>query len=326
VVLNYKTDEVEIVSYPIIENLKVFFVNLINRTTHLHKEIEICYLIDGKMRITTPSSTYIAEKGSLLLFNSNEPHSLSRIEGSSTILSIQISPDILKQVFPEISNIIFLDTLILKEDSETNRSILFSEIYHTAKEYYDKTYGAELSLFSHVLSIFYQLIKITKYRKIDHEEYNRRVNKRIRINRITNYIHENISSRITLTDIANQEGISTNYISHFFRENLNITFQEYLSDIRFEKALKLITSTNLRIIDISLECGFSDCKYLNKAFIRNCGVLPKDYRKNFKNQRTRSDKRYRGLSPETTQYLYHDKRDISLLLQQLETVKTKDLD
>lgn len=319
--MNLKTDEIEIVSYPIIENLKVFFVNLINRTTHLHQEIEICCLINGKMGIATQSSSFTAEKGTVILFNSNEPHSLYRVEGPSTVLSIQISPDVFKKVFPEIRNIVFKNSITQDDCSDTERSMILSDMYDTAKDYCNSVFGVELSVFSHVFSLMYKVLKSSEYKLIDHDEYSRRINKQIRINRIVNYINENLSRRITLAEIAERESITKNYISHFFRENLNISFQEYLSNLRFEKALKLLTATELNIIDISLECGFSDSKYLNKAFLRNCGVLPKEYRKRIKEAKRGRDINRAGMSPYTSQYIYHEKKDISLLLEQLKTLR-----
>ena len=58
--------------------------------------------------------------------------------------------------------------------------------------------------------------------------------------------------------------MSVTYLSHFIRENLNMTFQEYISSVRFERALKLLRSSSMCLTDVSVVCGFSDVKYLTR--------------------------------------------------------------
>jgi len=60
--------------------------------------------------------------------------------------------------------------------------------------------------------------------------------------------------------------------------HLHFPFQEYLGEVRFEYASQLVASTNRGILDICLESGFSDVRYLNKAFLRHYGCTPKAYR------------------------------------------------
>lgn len=58
-----------------------------------------------------------------------------------------------------------------------------------------------------------------------------------------------------------------------------MTFQEYLNNIRFEKALVLMESTKMTLMDISLSSGFSDLKYMTKICLQRFGCPPKEYRK-----------------------------------------------
>ena len=53
------------------------------------------------------------------------------------------------------------------------------------------------------------------------------------------------------------ENVTKTYLSHFIHDNLNMTFQEYVSSVRFERALKLIRSTSMCLTDISVGSGFS---------------------------------------------------------------------
>jgi transcriptional regulator GlxA family with amidase domain len=96
--------------------------------------------------------------------------------------------------------------------------------------------------------------------------------KMARLNRITEYIDENYAERITLEELANKEQVSVTYLSHFIRANLNMTFQEYISSVRFERALKLLRSSSMCLTDVSVVCGFSDVKYLTRMLESHFGM------------------------------------------------------
>ena len=78
------------------------------------------------------------------------------------------------------------------------------------------------------------------------------------------YIDQNYSEKITLTQLAERENVTTTYLSHFIHDNLHMTFQEYVSSVRFERALKLLRDTSMCMTDVSVVSGFSDVKYLSR--------------------------------------------------------------
>ena len=77
--------------------------------------------------------------------------------------------------------------------------------------------------------------------------------------------------KITLEELAKRENVTKTYLSHFIHDNLNMTFQEYVSSMRFERALKLIRNTSMCLTDISVVSGFSDVKYLSRMLEKHFG-------------------------------------------------------
>ena len=51
-----------------------------------------------------------------------------------------------------------------------------------------------------------------------------------------------------------------------------MTFQAYVNSVRFERALKLLRSTNMCMTDVSVVCGFSDVKYLSRMLESHFGM------------------------------------------------------
>lgn len=65
--------------------------------------------------------------------------------------------------------------------------------------------------------------------------------------------------------------MQSGYLSHFIHDNPIMTFQEYVSSMRFERALKLICNTGMYPTDISMVSGFSYVKYLSKMLEKRFG-------------------------------------------------------
>lgn len=80
--------------------------------------------------------------------------------------------------------------------------------------------------------------------------------------------------------MARKVYISPYYLSHLFREELNITFLEYLTMVRMEEAKKLLKDTSLSIVAIASQVGYEDASYFSKVFKRYVGISPAQYRKN----------------------------------------------
>jgi len=115
------------------------------------------------------------------------------------------------------------------------------------------------------------------YHIITEEEWDGMQRRIDRINRIMSYVEENHSRKLLLSDVAEREGLTLSYLSHFFKDNLNQTFQEYVSSIRFQHAKNMLVSGK-RLIDVCIESGFSDSKYLTKAFLKYEGCTPAEYK------------------------------------------------
>ena len=98
------------------------------------------------------------------------------------------------------------------------------------------------------------------------------------MSRIMDYVENHYTEKLLLSDISELEGLSVSYLSHFFRDMLGLSFQEYIALRRFERARKMVEQTNRSITEICMECGFSDYRYLNKVYKAQLGYTPMEYR------------------------------------------------
>lgn len=93
------------------------------------------------------------------------------------------------------------------------------------------------------------------------------------------YIEENFQyNEFSLNQAAAMVNLSPGYFSTLFRQETGMTFIEYLTAIRLEKAKALLMCTNLRSSEIGYEVGYRDSHYFSYIFKKVCGCTPKEYR------------------------------------------------
>lgn len=91
---------------------------------------------------------------------------------------------------------------------------------------------------------------------------------------------ETENNGITIEDIAEHAGFSTDYFNRIFLAHTGFNVMEYLRFCRMRKAALLLRLTNESILDIALQCGYETHESFSRAFKKQYGVSPAEYRKN----------------------------------------------
>lgn len=99
---------------------------------------------------------------------------------------------------------------------------------------------------------------------------------------IKNYIENNYHRQIIIADLARQSNYTRNYLYKLFRKEYGLSPQEYLMNLRIEKAKLLLGNpkNHFTIGNIAAAVGFSDPLYFSKLFRKKTGKSPNEYRKN----------------------------------------------
>ncbi|MGM9567520.1 MAG: helix-turn-helix domain-containing protein [Clostridia bacterium] len=101
------------------------------------------------------------------------------------------------------------------------------------------------------------------------------------ISGITRYMQDHLAEEISLSVLADEFHLSAQYVSQLFKNEIGVNFLAYLTNIRMEKAKKLLLSTSFSIADISEQCGYGDYRVFTKVFKKAEGVTPSRYRRDF---------------------------------------------
>lgn len=99
------------------------------------------------------------------------------------------------------------------------------------------------------------------------------------VKRALAYIHQHYTHPIARSDICQVLGISENYLSRLFRQELGLTLVEYINRYRIQIARDLLEHTDLLITVIAQQVGFDDPAYFSRVFAQQVGMSPRAYRR-----------------------------------------------
>ena len=98
---------------------------------------------------------------------------------------------------------------------------------------------------------------------------------------ITRYLQDHLAEEISLSVLAEQFHLNPQYISQLFKSEIGVNFLAYLTNIRMEKAKKLLLSTSLSIAEVAEQSGYGDYRVFTKVFKKSEGITPSQYRRDF---------------------------------------------
>lgn len=104
---------------------------------------------------------------------------------------------------------------------------------------------------------------------------------RFEINEALRLIHENLKQDITLESIAQQVGMSTNYLGILFYQQTGERFRDALIRIRMERARELVLHSPLRMYEIAQQVGIQNAQYFTFLYQKTYGITPAQMRRSF---------------------------------------------
>ena len=100
------------------------------------------------------------------------------------------------------------------------------------------------------------------------------------VDRAIAYIEENWSDpQLSVGDISAHIGISSQYLSSIFGTSTGKSLVTYINEYRVEKAIAMLTGTDMQVKDIGEQCGFNTMQSFFRVFKTITGKPPGQYRK-----------------------------------------------
>lgn len=248
---------------------------------HWHKEIEIVVLYEGNVSLETAKESIILKKGDGVFINSEELHYFKKLGDEKCVLISYVFDKSLvigdkgsiierKYIEPLVQN----KTLSLFKISET----LSRKLEEVFFEYEDKKFGVEINIRNILSSVLLEIIIENREKLIEKKIYKNLDSQRIK--GMLDFIQKNYSNELTLKEIGEAVFIGERETLRCFARTIGISPIEYLKKYRVKVAANLLTTTDLPVTEICIQCGFNSPSYFSKSFQRVFNVTPREYRKN----------------------------------------------
>ncbi len=266
-------NELEIIRHRQIEGLSIFFDAIDYRTPHVHSEWELIWIIDHPLAIACGQQEFVAQPGDLVLFNPNDHHEFHKTGQTSTFLCLQIS----QRLVPDMPKLAVDHRLVNGFVSDEELSGIKKTMTQILRTYLMQEMGYALSCVGQSLLLLHRLLQALPSHEQTPEEAASIDKRNARLRRLIAFVDENYMHKIRLSDFAELEGCSMSHLSHFIKDALNQTFQEYVSTVRFNCACRMIAEGNTKMLDVCMESGFSDYRYFSRTFRQQFGMTPEQY-------------------------------------------------
>lgn len=247
---------------------------------HWHKEIEIVVLYEGNVSLETAKESIILKKGDGVFINSEKLHYFKKLGDEKCVLISYVFDKSFvigdkgsiierKYIEPLVQN----KTLSLFKISET----LSRKLEEVFFEYEDKKFGVEINIRNILSSVLLEIIIENREKLIEKKTYKNLDNQRIK--GMLDFIQKNYSNELTLKEIGEAVFIGERETLRCFARTIGISPIEYLKKYRVKVAANLLTTTDLPVTEICIQCGFNSPSYFSKSFQRVFNVTPREYRK-----------------------------------------------
>lgn len=258
---------------------------------HWHPELELIYMLSGKVEALVDDESFILEPGQGIIVNHNILHAFHRVEGHDAIFySIVFHPAMIfgygnavlsaKYLNPIINNP-YMKYIHLREDDPYTAPII-EQMHIIRDSYTNAEFGYELICKSAICSLWHSLLKVPHKEVESVVKSKRIINDEQRIKEAILYIEEHFAEPITLDDIADSIHISKSECCRCFQRVLRVTPFEYLLKYRIFYATKLIQHQDPAansISNLAITVGFGNISYFNKVFKRFLHMTPTEYKK-----------------------------------------------
>lgn len=253
---------------------------------HWHHYMELIFLLDGSARMCDASNEYILAPGDLIVFHPKALHSIYSADGKP-VRFYGIKLDISRMnttasYSPKLRSIFRYaekKNTRIKLTADQLKGLEIEKIFRRCiDECAAQRYGYDVIIRSEIYRLLIEILRIWQNDGfvIDSEAFIE--DSVYDIFSVTEYIDNNLSARIKVSDIAAACGMSYSYFAKKFLAVYGKTCKEYIEEVRICKAEEFLMFTDFDLTYISQETGFSDCSHMIRSFKQAMGVTPKQYR------------------------------------------------
>lgn len=239
-----------------------------NCPVNWHKNIELLCFCEGNAHLFSGNENYDVTAGSVFVINANCLHSVSTDDYTAYYCLI-IDHDFCLQ------NDLPIDSIFFRNNNPSSPE-LYKLYMDVAKAFEATDSFRSLRIKSCVLRLLSFLCEQSASPLNAMSDADRNV---ASIKTALQYIDQNLTRKLSLSEIAAAAGMSKFYFANEFRHAVGCTCVEYVNTMRCHHAKALLATGKYTVSEVCYLCGFENLSYFSKTFFRYTGEMPSSYKK-----------------------------------------------
>ncbi|MBQ7918634.1 MAG: helix-turn-helix transcriptional regulator [Lachnospiraceae bacterium] len=240
------------------------------------------YVISGERMIITPGKTVIVSPGTIQFMHKDLIHRTTYISsGIYENIGIKFTEKVAEHIISIIGQAEFEQlysqiSFSLTEAAQQKILQLFTmmeEEYNQYKKYSDSIMECL------IIQIFIETLRGKSPVSFSNIESS---TNRSTLLEALHYIEQFYAEDPSLKQTAAAIHVSDAYLSRLFSNELGTSYSSFLTELKLNHAMKLLSGTTLPITEIAVQSGFQNNNYFSGIFKKKIGISPLKYRKSIK--------------------------------------------
>ncbi|MBP3396722.1 MAG: AraC family transcriptional regulator [Clostridia bacterium] len=234
---------------------------------HLHRHIELAMLLEGHTVAYDGTERYQLEPGDVFISFPNHIHRFETVDQERYILMI-VNPDLM----PELAHTFLSFSPRSARVPGAARDPQLLQIAEALVASTDDTSPYADQMRRGYLQVFFS--KLLSQMELTESPYQDSQ----ALKTVIAYCSAHYQSELSLGLLERELHISKYYISHLFSDKLRIGFNNYLNSLRLSYACDHLCHSDASITEIAEKAGFGTARTFNRAFLKQMGCTPSEYR------------------------------------------------
>ena len=226
---------------------------------HLHRYFEIIISLDDGLTVKIDGTPYKMKKNDMILV---KPYQIHEITDARYRYIYLFSPDLIPAVSAD-----FIEHELTSPVAEYEG--VFPDFLMTELEKAPNMIAKKGILY--ILCSFF-------CHNIDHNRKITKIDNKTLLQKIFDFIEDNIGGSCRIEELLDALGHSQSYISRVFTSNVGIPYGEYVRKIKISRACHYLDNTDDTVTETAYKCGYDSLSSFNRAFKAVTGETPTGYR------------------------------------------------
>ena len=238
-------------------------------SSHMHYHMELIYIRKGTPTAILDSNEYQLEDDSIFIVFPNQIHALQSNEKEEYLIFL-FNPDLL----PEFAGIIHEKTPadpVIRQISKNPQILSLLNQLLWENNSHEKTFR-NVTIRGLLLTLLSKLFCDMSFEKQNGGDSHA-------IRSIIEFCSQNYNKELSLEILGEELHMSKYYISHLFSSKLKMRFNDYVNFLRVSAACRYLSADTLSITEVGELVGFGTIRTFNRAFKKQMGASPSEYRK-----------------------------------------------